>query len=51
MQLKTMTFNVRGSFNDDGENAWEKRRATKPHSKITMLWGLLDSQSGQPSLQ
>lgn len=27
MQIKIMTFNVRGSFNDDGDNVWEKRRA------------------------
>ena len=26
MQFKIMTFNVRGSFNNDGQNAWEKRR-------------------------
>ncbi len=26
MRLRIMTFNVRGSFHEDGENAWDKRR-------------------------
>lgn len=49
MRLTVMTFNIRGSFHEDGTNAWEKRRnlnlATIRHQNADII-GFQEVQSG-----
>ncbi|GAB4518200.1 MAG: endonuclease/exonuclease/phosphatase family protein [Anaerolineae bacterium] len=47
--MQIMTFNVRGSFHDDGDNDWEKRKALNIatlRSYAPDIFGIQEAQSG-----